>query len=128
MNSIADRIHDFLTRYDACIAAGDTPPLTWLSEAAALLRKVAPPQGAGTGLAPTGMTATSEDIYRSSNGDRWRLIRDITSARAFVRHDPDPSSGGRVTHVPVDEFLSREGHGPEHVALRRLLDKSVDSQ
>ena len=70
MNSIAHRIREFLSRYDACIAAGDTPPSMWLTEAVALLREMAPPQVEGEGAAPTGMIVVSEDIYRSSNGDR----------------------------------------------------------
>src|SRR6266436_7661219 len=32
------------------------------------------------------MAITAEDFYRSSNGDRWQLIRDTASGRSFVRH------------------------------------------
>ena len=46
--------------------------------------------------------ATSTDVYRSSNGDRWRLI----------------------TETPVEERLAVNGPGPEHEALRRLLGRS----
>lgn len=128
MNSTTDRIREFLARYDAFMLRAETPSAVWLAEATALLREMAPPVVPGEGAAATGMTVISEDIYQSSNGDRWRLIRDTTSGRAFVRHDPDPSSGGRATHVPVDEFLARAGNGPEHIALRRLLDKSDESR
>jgi hypothetical protein len=66
---------------------------------------------------------TVEDFYRSSNGDRWQLIRDTVSGRAFVRHEPNLASGGRTTDTDVDEFLNQTGSSPENLALRALLDK-----
>jgi hypothetical protein len=68
------------------------------------------------------MAVSVTDIYRSSNGDRWRLIRDSESGRALVRHEPNPSSGGRPTDTDVDEFLTVDGSGPEFAALRRILN------
>jgi hypothetical protein len=68
------------------------------------------------------MAITMEDFYRSSNGDRWQLVRDTASGRSFVRHEPNPSSGGRTTATDVDEFLNRTGTSPEYLALRLLLD------
>lgn len=68
------------------------------------------------------MTILVEDIYRSSNGDRWRLIRDTGLGRSFVRHEANASSGGQVTDTRVEDFLSINGSGPEHIALRRMLD------
>jgi hypothetical protein len=47
------------------------------------------------------MAITAKDFYRSSNGDRWQLIRDPTSGRTFVRHEPNLSSGGRTTDTDV---------------------------
>lgn len=67
--------------------------------------------------------ATSADIYRSSNGDRWRLVSD-SSGQRFVRHDPNPASGGRATVTPVEDFLAVNGPGPEYEALRRMLSSS----
>jgi hypothetical protein len=67
------------------------------------------------------MATSSEDIYTSANGDRWRLIRDDTSGRVFVRHEANMSSGGHVTDTDVDAFLRVAGPGPEYAALRRLL-------
>ena len=67
------------------------------------------------------MALVAEDIYRSSNGDRWRLIRDTVSGRRFVRHEANISSGGRVTDMELDEFLSINGPGPEFIELRRML-------
>ena len=69
------------------------------------------------------MAITTDDFYRSSNGDRWQLIRDTASGRSFVRHEPNLSSGGRTTDTDVDEFLNRTGSSPENLALRALLDK-----
>lgn len=71
------------------------------------------------------MTLT-ENIYRSSNGDRWTLIRDTGSGRIVVRHEANQSSGGRVTDTDVDEFLSVAGSGPEYAALRRILERSAE--
>ena len=68
------------------------------------------------------VTITTKDFYRSSNGDRWQLIRDIDSGRSFVRHEPNLSSGGRTTDTDVEEFLNRTGASPENLALRALLD------
>ncbi len=69
------------------------------------------------------MALSTKDFYRSSNGDRWQLVRDTASGRSFVRHEPNLASGGRVTDTEVEEFLDRTGTSPENVALRTLLDK-----
>ena len=61
-------------------------------------------------------------LYRSANGDRWSLMHDSEQGRRFVRHEANPSSGGHVSDIDVAEFLGSDGHGPEHAALRRLLD------
>jgi hypothetical protein len=67
------------------------------------------------------MAQLSEHLYSSPNGDRWHLIRDPVSGRMFVRHQPNVPSGGHVSDVDVDEFLSRSGSGPEYLALRQRL-------
>jgi hypothetical protein len=69
------------------------------------------------------VTQLAEEFYRSANGDRWILIRDPNSGRASVRHEANPSSGGHVTEMDVEAFLSIGGSGPEFAALRRLLDR-----
>src|SRR5271167_4146118 len=68
------------------------------------------------------MPLSVDDFYRSSNGDRWQLIRDTTSGASFFRHEPTLASGGRVTDTDVEEFLNRTGSSPENLALRALLD------
>jgi len=70
------------------------------------------------------MTVIKEDIYRSSNGDLWRLIRDTSTGRVVVRHEPNEPSGGGTTDTDVEDFLKIDGPGPEFAALRRLLDRS----
>ncbi len=74
------------------------------------------------------MPLSSEDIYKSQNGDTWRLIRDAASGRTYVRHEANPSSGGHVTEVEVHEFLSRGGPGPEYAAIRELLGPPTDDR
>jgi hypothetical protein len=67
----------------------------------------------------------SELIYESSNGDSWRLTRDpLTGARA-VMHCPNPQSGGHVSYIEIEKFLSEGANGPEHQALRRLKETSA---
>lgn len=73
------------------------------------------------------MAVAITDIYRSSNGDRWRLVQDTKSGRAVVRHEPNPSSGGTTTETEVNDFLSVDGPGPEFTALRRLLEHASDA-
>jgi hypothetical protein len=69
------------------------------------------------------MATKTDEFYRSSNGDRWLLIRD-TEKGDTVRHEPNLASGGRVTEVGIPEFLDRTGSSPEHLALRSLLKNS----
>ena len=71
------------------------------------------------------MGITTDDFYRSSNGDRWQLIRDTGSGRSFVRHEPNLSSGGRTTDTDVEELLNRTGSSPENLALQAILDKET---
>ena len=71
------------------------------------------------------MAITAEDFYRSSNGDRWQLVRDTATGRSFVRHEPNLSSGGRTTDTEIEEFLERTGSSPQNLALRALLEKQA---
>ncbi len=73
------------------------------------------------------MTVLIDDFYRSSNGDRWQLVRDSETGRRIVRHEPNLASGGKVTEVSVEEFLARTGSSPENLALRGLLERTIDT-
>ena len=69
------------------------------------------------------MTLHVDLIYRSQNGDAWHLLREAPSACILVRHTANAASGGKVTKLPVEKFLSINGAGPEHAAVRTLLTK-----
>ena len=62
------------------------------------------------------------ELYRSSNGDKWTLIREPGSDALLVRHQPNRASGGQPTVMTAEEFLA-EGHGPQHDALLRLIER-----
>ena len=72
------------------------------------------------------MSIRSRELYRSANGDRWSLVRDAESGRVIVRHEPNPSSGGRPSDVEVGDFLVRGGLGPEKQELLRLIGTLVE--
>ncbi|HEY6520818.1 MAG TPA: hypothetical protein VIZ19_15785, partial [Roseiarcus sp.] len=66
------------------------------------------------------------ELYRSPNGDTWFLGREPANGHAFIIHQPNAPSGGRLSHVEVGAFL-REGTGPEQQALLRLVGTLVDT-
>lgn len=74
------------------------------------------------------MPLSAQDIYRSPNGDCWRLIRDPATGRRFVRHEPNAASGGRMTDTELDDFLSINGAGPEYAGLREILLGELQKQ
>jgi hypothetical protein len=63
-------------------------------------------------------------LYSSSNGDIWFLGCDPASGTAFVRHKANIPSGGQVTDMPIETFLSGP-RNPEHEALLSLLSALV---
>jgi hypothetical protein len=48
----------------------------------------------------------------------------VTGARS-VMHRPNPQSGGQVSYVEIENFLSKNANGPEHQALRRVMETSA---
>ncbi|MBO1077257.1 hypothetical protein [Roseomonas marmotae] len=72
------------------------------------------------------MALSSTEIYRSQNGDTWWLIRDDASHQVHVRHEANPASGGHVTEMSVERFLSRRGSGPEYAATQELLKAQAE--
>jgi hypothetical protein len=66
------------------------------------------------------------ELYRSPNGDSWFLGREPTSGLAFVIHQPNAPSGGRVSHIELAAFLRPDAVGPEQQALLRLIGTLVD--
>ena len=73
------------------------------------------------------MALKARDLYASSNGDRWSLVRDAVNQEVCVKHEPNAASGGKPSYIPIGEFLSRGAHGPEHSELLRLIGMLVDS-
>jgi hypothetical protein len=65
------------------------------------------------------------ELYRSPNGDCWFLGREPTNGNAFVIHQPNEPSGGKLSHIELGEFL-RQGDSPEQQALLRLIGTLVD--
>jgi hypothetical protein len=73
------------------------------------------------------MTFQSRELYRGGpNGDRWSLVREPTSGRVFIEHEPNISSGGQTSRMEIGDFLAHGGHGPEHQALLRLIGTLVE--
>jgi hypothetical protein len=65
------------------------------------------------------------ELYRSPNGDSWFLGREPTNGHAFIIHQPNAPSGGRLSHIELGEFL-RDQKGPEQQALLRLIGTLVE--
>ena len=66
-----------------------------------------------------------ENYWPDPNGDTWILGREPANGHAFVIHQPNAPSGGRLSHIEVGAFL-REGAGPEQQALLRLIGTLVE--
>jgi len=61
----------------------------------------------------------SKEIYASSNGDRWLLIRD--AGHSFVEHVPNPSSGGRSRRLELEAFLGANRNSPQGQRLIEVI-------
>ncbi len=70
------------------------------------------------------MTQNSRDIYKSSNGDRWTLVR--IDGRVVVRHRANEPSGGATSDAELLDFLRAGGLGPEKQSLVRLIGTLID--
>ena len=66
------------------------------------------------------------ELYQSQNGDTWFLAREPTDGRAFIIHQPNAPSGGRISHIDLVTFLSNKADGSEHQALLRLIGTLVE--
>jgi hypothetical protein len=67
------------------------------------------------------------ELYRSPNGDSWYLGREPQNGRAFIIHQPNGPSGGRLSHIDIGDFLGAGANGPEQQALIRLIATLVDA-
>lgn len=67
------------------------------------------------------------ELYSSPNGDTWYLGREPGDGHAFVIHQPNGPSGGRLRHIELGHFLAHgDGDRPEQRALLRLIAALVD--
>lgn len=65
----------------------------------------------------------------SANGDRWLLSPAAGDSPAFVEHRANEPSGGSITRTAITVFLAEKPAGPQHGALRQLLEaESIDGQ
>jgi hypothetical protein len=71
------------------------------------------------------MQLARREIYSSSNGDRWCLVRD-PNGRVAIEHQPNAASGGQASDIDIGTFLIRGGRGPEHQELLRLIGTLVE--
>jgi hypothetical protein len=60
-------------------------------------------------------------FFESTNGDSWYLGRDPETGLCSVKHVANPESGGHVSYLEIESFLSG-GAAPEHQAFRRLME------
>lgn len=131
----ADKIVAATLAAARCAAAGRNAREEYVVEYEAFLQlleqraeELAASRTTGSGAtigAPIAAASLSETLYTSQNGDCWRLVRDAASGRQFVRHEANPSAGGQVTEMSVEDFLRQDGAGPEYAALRRVLDREA---
>jgi hypothetical protein len=73
-------------------------------------------------LEPVDVGPELVEFASSSNGDRWFLGPAEGNTRAFVEHRANEPSGGAVTRTSVATFLASKPPGPQHDALRTLLE------
>lgn len=71
------------------------------------------------------MLEEARELYNSSNGDRWYLVRELRSGHVFIKHEPNVASGGDMSLIEIGKFL-RQGHGPQHSELLRLIGTLVE--
>jgi HAD superfamily hydrolase (TIGR01509 family) len=119
---------EYELRKAGCVAVYPGPAGLLACFAASPFAEISPGErdhdtGLSAGVARSGTMENGpmvREIYRSSNGDRWQLIRNDAGHR-FVRHEANAPSGGMVTVTSLDDFLRIPGAGPETEELRRIL-------
>jgi hypothetical protein len=78
---------------------------------------------------PEGQPSIQSDWWRrgcgTTAGSIHSQVNAGTTGHAFIIHQPNAPSGGRLSHIELGEFL-RSGNGPEQQALLRLIGTLVD--
>ena len=72
------------------------------------------------------MNVDMRQLYESSSGDSWQLVRDNDSGDIFVRHLANKASGGNVRDVSLGVFLTLGRDGPEHQEVWRLIGTLIE--
>jgi hypothetical protein len=67
------------------------------------------------------------EVYRSSNGDVWFLVRN-PDGRFYVQHQPNQASGGKSSCLDVATFLATSPQGPQHQAIVSLIGSLVEGE
>ncbi len=73
------------------------------------------------------MSTQSREVYASTNGDRWTLVRDLVTGDVRVQHRANLASGGHETSYTIGEFLSSQLHTPERQRLIEMIGSLVSS-
>jgi hypothetical protein len=66
------------------------------------------------------MAGCEHVFYASSNGDVWFLVRAEGTDTINVKHQPNPSSGGKVSLTTLQNFLAAH-HRPQLIQLIRTM-------
>jgi len=72
------------------------------------------------------MPEKKRELYRSPDGDRWYLARELETGRLIVRHKANVPSGGQVTDIDIGAFLSEGHRHPDFQALLHLIGTLVE--
>ncbi|MDR5831702.1 serine protease [Caballeronia sp. LP006] len=70
------------------------------------------------------MNTDSIELYVSPNGDKW-LLHTGADKMPVVRHVPNAASGGRVSELSLDAFLSSGEAAPQRDALLELVGRMI---
>jgi hypothetical protein len=68
------------------------------------------------------------EFASSSNGDRWFLEKNGADGKDYVLHRANKGSGGHETRYEIERFLALRPQGPEHAALRMLIEDRQPSR
>ena len=63
-----------------------------------------------------------QQLYVSSNGDKWELTED-DEKHFFIRHTPNEASGRRQSIMTLAAFLLPDQGGPPQQVLRELIER-----
>ncbi|MFK4530450.1 hypothetical protein ABIF90_008431 [Bradyrhizobium japonicum] len=66
-------------------------------------------------------------LHRSGNGDAWFLAKDPATGMDVIKHVSNAQTGGHISRSDVPSFLAGGANGPEHQALRTLLERGLAS-